>query len=272
MKYKNLIFISIVSIFTFWGTSLSASEYSFLTVKNSLYILKISDTKKYNIQSYISEKLETVEDIAKKTNAFAVINGGFFDPKNMKTVSYIIEDGQIAANPTLNEKLTESIALKPYLEKIYNRAEFRVYNCFGKTTFDITKHNDKTAFGCKIVHSIQAGPQLLPEMNLEDEFFILKQNGKVIKQSAGVLVKTARAAIGIKKDQLYIMVTKEDAKLDIYELQSLIKTLKLDKAMAFDGGSSVSFYLNDCGKKRYVTGLSDSGLRQIKSALVITSK
>lgn len=270
MKYKIFILLSIIFLSAiFCSRKISASEHSFFTLENSLYVLKINDFQKYNIQPYVSERLETVQEIAKKTNAFAVINGGFFDPENMKTISYVIKDGKIVVNPQLNENLTQNETLKPYLDKIFNRSEVRINNCFGQTTFDITKHNDNNALGCTLVHSIQAGPELLPDMNLEKEFFILKQNGKIVKSSAGVLNKTARAAIGIKGKELYLIVTKEGSKIDIYEFKNLLKKLQLDKAMAFDGGSSVSLYLNDCGRKIFITGLSDGGSRKIKSALVI---
>ncbi|MFA6989099.1 MAG: phosphodiester glycosidase family protein [Candidatus Gastranaerophilaceae bacterium] len=271
MKYKNLIFLPIILLIIVFCSQISASEYSFFIFKNSIYVLKISDVQKYNIQPYISEKLETVSEIAKKTNAFAVINGGFFDPKNMKTISYVVKDGQIIADPALNENLTESKALQSHLNKIYNRSELRINDCFGRTKFDIARHNLCGPLGCYVVHSIQAGPQLLPYMDLEDEFFVLKQNGKIVRNSAGVLNKTARAAIGIKGNELYLIVTKEESKMNIYEFQTLLKKLNLDKAMAFDGGSSVSLYLNDCGKQTLVKGMSDGGLRKIKSALVLTS-
>ena len=88
--------------------------------ENGFYIVKIKLSSS-RIEPYVSGKLETVYDIAQKTNAKLVINTGFFDGKNQKTVSFITKNGHIIANPSENENLITNDTLKLYLQNIYNR-------------------------------------------------------------------------------------------------------------------------------------------------------
>ena len=72
-----------------------------LTHENGLYIVKIN-LSQTEIIPYVSDSLETVDKIALKTNASVAINTGFFDAKNKKTVSYIVDNNEIIADPTQN--------------------------------------------------------------------------------------------------------------------------------------------------------------------------
>ena len=60
--------------------------------ENRLYIVKIKLSAN-KIEPYLADKLETVYEIAQKTQAKVAINAGFFDGKNAKTVSYIFSGG-----------------------------------------------------------------------------------------------------------------------------------------------------------------------------------
>ncbi len=122
---------------------------------------------------------------------------------------------------------------------------------------------------CEIQHSIQAGPMLLPEMDLEKEAFIVRQNGKVIKESAGVLHKYARSAVAIKGTKVLLIAVSIDAKMTIKELQKLAKELGAEKALAFDGGSSTSMFVNLPDKPFELNSAKDNQARLIKSALLV---
>lgn len=95
------------------------------------------------------------------------------------------------------------------------------------------------------------GPQLLPNLRLEEEFFILKdKDGNVIKESASVLHKTARTLIGLKtleggEQEIHIFIVTNEHPMDIYESRDLCASYGLDSAMAFDGGSSTSLNYKD---------------------------
>jgi exopolysaccharide biosynthesis protein len=55
--------------------------------------------------------------------------------------------------------------------------------------------------------------------------------------------------------------------MDMYEVQKLCKDLGLDRAMAFDGGSSTS--MNYKNKIEVVSTIGDGGGRVVKSFMVV---
>ena len=121
-----------------------------------------------------------------------------------------------------------------------------ILNCDDKFRYEIANHNSKNDFLCSIKGSAQGGPQLLPNLRLEEEAFIVKDSlGNIIKESASVLHKTPRTLIGIKslpkgEQELHIFIVTNENPMDIYEARDLCASYGLDSAMAFDGGSSTS--------------------------------
>ncbi|MBQ2645568.1 hypothetical protein IJG14_08375, partial [bacterium] len=144
-----------------------------VTNNNGLYIFKI-DTKrlKGDIKPYYVTNLTTNEEVYNETGARLVINAGFFDPKNHQTVSYVTLNGQVVLDPHNNKNLMENKHLQPYLDKILNRSEFRILksDATGELKYDITAHNSPIQEGYKILHSIQGGPGLVPDLRLSEEF------------------------------------------------------------------------------------------------------
>ena len=158
---------------------------SSITIKEDggLYIIKIAQSENLKIYPYVSENLKYNSEIFEQTNAELVINAGYFDTKNQKTTSFVVVNKKTVLNPEENENLLTNEILKPHLDKIFNRSEFRVLNCNGKTVYDITPHYEKVSQNCEIVHSIQAGPMLYPKLTLEEEFFVTKENSKSLISS-----------------------------------------------------------------------------------------
>lgn len=232
----------------------------------------------------IKEQLKFVSTSGLMTNREAhnnaksrfTINAGFFDPKNEKTISYIVDDYQIVADPLFNENLILNPALRKNLKPILNRTEFRVLDCDSKLKYEIAAHDAKVDFLCSIKTSAQGGPQLLPNLRLEEEFFIQKDNdGNIIRESASVLHKTARTLIGLKslpkgEQEIHVFIVTNKHPMDIYEARDLCASYNLDSAMAFDGGSSTSMNY----KKIQVVSTQDNGDtgRALKSFMIVTKK
>lgn len=229
----------------------------------------------------VKEELKFVSTSGLMTNKQAhnnarskfTINTGFFDPKNEKTISYIIDDYQTVADPLFNENLMLNPVLRKNLKPILNRTEFRVLDCDDKLKYEIASHNAKVDFLCSIKTSAQAGPQLLPNLRLEEEYFIQKdENGNIIRESASVLHKTARTLIGLKslkngEQEIHVFIVTNEHPMDIYEARDLCASYGLDSAMAFDGGSSTSMnYKNINVVSTQSTG--DTG-RALKSFMII---
>ena len=241
-----------------------------MTKDNGIYhiILKGEKIKK-RIKFVASEDLITNREAHIKGNATLTVNAGFFDPKNGKTISYIVTDRITAADPMFNMALQANPFFRRNMATILNRTEFRVMQCGNKFQYDIVSHKSNVPFGCALVTSAQGGPLILPELHLEEEGFIVRDaEGKVIRESASVLHKTSRTIIGLKGlDGCHILIITDENPMDMYEVQKLCKDLKLDRAMAFDGGSSTS--LNYKRNLEVVSTVGDGAGRMLKSFMLV---
>ena len=243
------------------------SSYKIVQNPEGVYIVDLPYSKiKNKFIPYVSDTLQTNSDIYNSTKAKLVVNAGFFDPKNQKTVSYIVIDGKTVVSPEDNENLMNNTVLKPYLDKILNRSEFRVLEDKSHHLFyDIALHNEKIPEGLTLKHSVQAGPMLLPDLNLEKEFFVLVRDGKIISESASALHHYARTAIGIKNNNVYLFIVTTNAPMTLQELAELTGKWGMDKAMAFDGGGSTSFD----SKELHVISEKNNEARKLKSFLIL---
>lgn len=219
-----------------------------VTYDDGIYHVILSGDKiKKQIEFISSPTLITNSEAHNNYSSILTINTGFFDPNNQKTISYITNDTQIVEDPIFNENILSNPILRQNLKKILNRTEFRILECDGKYRYEIAPHNSKVDFECSIQTAAQGGPQLLPNLRLEEEFFVVKdKDGNIIRESASVLHKTARTLVGIKtleggKQEMHIFIVTDKHPMDIYEARDLCSEYKLDSAMAFDGGSSTSF-------------------------------
>lgn len=240
-------------------------EYS-----NGIYhiILKGQKIKK-NIKFISSDSLITNREAHQKTRSRLTVNAGYFDPENQKTISYIVTDRNTAEDPLLNEGLLANPILRRNLDKILNRTEFRIVECSnGKLHYEIVPHKSSVDFGCNIITSAQGGPLVYPQLRLEEEFFIVKdKNGEIVRESCSVLHKSARTIIGLKGDDAHILIITDENPMDMYKVHEYVKSLGLDRAMAFDGGSSTS--MNYLDKYNVISTKGDGAGRSLKSFMVV---
>ena len=81
-----------------------------------------------------------------------------------------------------------------------------------------------------------------------------------------MLHKTSRTIIGLKDNDVHILIITDKHPMDLYEVHDYVKSLGWDRAMAFDGGSSTSMnYLN----KYNVTSIGDGAGRSLKSFMIV---
>lgn len=229
------------------------------------------------VKPALSEQLIPLEKFAQQHQALAVINGGFFDPNNQKTTSYLVQEGQLVADPRLNEGLMDNPNNAPYLEKILNRAEFRRYRCGQSSRYDIALHSEATPQGCLLVDALGGGPGLLPALTLFQEGFLDFEDGKVIRDALGTKRPNARSAVGItgEGDILLVMAAQKaelprNSGISLPELAEFMKGLGVEEAMNLDGGSSSALYYQ--GETFYgrVDREGNRVKRSIKSVLVVT--
>ncbi len=269
---KKILFVMLLML---TGTAFAAPVD--LTYDDGIYHIVLSgDKMKKQVEFVSSSNLITNKEAHNNADALLTINAGFFDPENQKTASYIVNDYQTVEDPIFNENLMLNPVTRKHMRAILNRTEFRVLDCDSKLKYEIAPHNAKLDFLCSVKTSAQAGPQLLPQMKLEEEFFIVKDSeGNVIRESASVLHKTARTLIGIKSlekgaQEIHIFIVTNEHPMDIYEARDLCAKYGLDSAMAMDGGSSTSLDY----KKIHVVSTQESGDtgRALKSFMIVKKK
>ena len=265
--FKILILLLISSIIT--TPAIAAGDIT-IDKDNGIYhiILKGEKIKK-RIKFVVSEDLITNREAHIKGKSTLTVNAGFFDPKSGKTVSYIVTDGITSADPMFNQALLANPFFRRNMSTILNRSEFRVMQCGNKFQYEIVSHKSEVPFGCRLITSAQGGPLILPELRLEEEGFIVKNAaGEVIRESASVLHKTSRTIIGLKgTDECHIFIITDDNPMDLYEVQKLCNSYKLERAMAFDGGSSTS--LNYKNSIEVVSTKGDGAGRMLKSFMLV---
>ena len=156
-------------------------------VEKGVYLVKINP-KVYSVHTYGVKRLTTTEEVYKNNDFVAVLNGGYFDFTNTKTMSFVLKNEEIILDPLKNEHLSENEVLKQNIDLILNRGEFRIMDCNGETKYEILKHYDTVKDGCKIVDSLQAGPIIYPENKSNEEFFTKRNaEGKLVRDSIEVL-------------------------------------------------------------------------------------
>ena len=224
----------------------------------------------------IEGELQPIIDFATQYQAIAVINGGYFDPKNQKTTSYVVQEGKLLADPRTNERLIDNPDLAPYLGKILNRAEFRRYLCGEDIRYDITLHHVPSPHGCELKDALGGGPSLLPQDTSVKEGFVAYSNGKIIRNAIGTTSLNARSAVGIKDngDIVLAMVEQKQsasgsAGMSLPELADFLSTLGVTKAMNLDGGSSASLYYQGTTFYGRLDREGNKIKRPVKSVLVV---
>ena len=209
--------------------------------EKGLFVLKI-DTKKYSIRPYVIEEgLDTSENVYKNGNFSVVINGGYFDFLNKKTVSFVVKDGVTVLDPLKNENLMNSQALKPNIDLVLNRGELRRLDCGGEIKYEILKHYDTVKPGCRILDSLQAGPILYPELKIEEEYFVAKDKaGEIIRDAIQTYQKKPRTAVGIKRNNVYFIIATKEHPMSLEDLYKFSKHQRFEKVLNLDGGGSTS--------------------------------
>lgn len=234
----------------------------------------------FDIRPVLSSRLSALGAFQANSPVLLAVNAGYFDPKNAKTASYVTINGKQLADPTQNENLTGNTRLQPYLPKIFNRSEFRVYDCAQKQRLDITRHDAPIPAGCTLKHSLGGGPQLVTDKNqlkqnlLTEGFIDYDPEGRKIRDPLGVFGPDARSAMGITQNGSVIVLMaaqlpkQPGSGVNFTQLATLLKSLGAVKALALDGGSSCGLTVGD---QTFYGKFNKDGLpikRSLKSVLV----
>jgi Phosphodiester glycosidase len=243
----------------------------------TLHTLWIPASSRYRINPMVAA---SPQDLSRFTNprperarVLAVLNGGFFDPSNGLSTSFVTVEGQLQADPRQNPRLTQNPNLAPYLPKIWNRSELRQYQCGNQLQYGIQFHNHPIPNGCQLRSALGAGPQLLPRDTSEAEGFIARQGNQTIRDAINSNSRNARTAIGIKPDQslLWVMVAQTQANggMTLAELAEFLQRQGVTVALNLDGGSSSGLFYQGQTHKGKRDSENQAVLRPVKSVLVL---
>jgi hypothetical protein len=244
-----------------------------------VHTLLIPVNSPFEVIAALSPSMDTLDRFAKQHDAIAVLNAGFFDPQNQQSTAYVTVQGTLVADPTQNKRLTDNPNLTPYLSKIFNRSEFRRYQCGDAIQYDIVLHSEPVPEECKLQDAIGGGPRLLPKMTGVQEGFLDHANGEITRDALGSEQPNARTAVGITSDGsvLWVMVAQQpeapdSSGLSLSALADFMKTQGVEKAMNLDGGSSSSLHYNH---QTYYGKIDADGKpvkRPVKSVLLVQEK
>lgn len=264
---KTLLFTSILNIN---AIAYSQTEHFVKTYFNNIvHVIKVDDFSK--IKTVSKRNGNTIYSFVKSNKSWGGINGGFFNHSDGFPVSKVYVNDKLLDDPKNNKSLVNNKKLKKLLPKIFNRSELRLTEFKGKKTINICLNNYPLKNGEKRLYSLQAGPQLLPKITLEEEAFISKdRNGNILRDGISSFSKVARSAVGITKEQNLIFVSIANNGLTIDELSKIMKNLGSIKAMALDGGSSVSMVWTEDNNYQYFSSMGKN-LALINSAILITN-
>ena len=248
--------------------------------QHTIHTVTIPHNNNYSVVPTVSGELKSIKDFAEqdRDNVVAAINGGYFDPINQKTTSFIIQQSKIVADPRFNERLVDNPDLKQYLGKIFNRAEFRRYSCGEEAQYDIQPHSAPIPSNCTLKGSLGGGPGLLPKDTSVAEAFTAYQDGEKIRDAIGSDSLNARSAVGITDsgDVILAMVAQKadqplNSGISLPELADFLSSIGATKAMNLDGGSSASLYYDGQAIYGRVDKEGNEIQRPIKSILLVKS-
>lgn len=264
---KYILIILLIAFLPLCAFAFGGDDVQVLQNSKGIVILKL-DGKKVSTKLKPHIEYTTANDLYNTGNFKLVVNGGFFDMKNQNPVSYVVIDKVTVETPYDNEPMIQDLSKKGRLEAVLNRSEFRILeNKRGKISYDITPHSSDTPKNKTIKHSIQGGPLIYPTLEWEKESFVIFDNDtkRVIFETCDVTKRRERTMLGLKGDNIYIILFTKKHKIALNEAYDYCKKhLKLNKIMALDGGGSTSLYYKDI--KVFSEGTNG---RKVKSFLVL---
>ena len=267
---KKLILWTLIFVFSFLFQKAQCLE---IKEANGIYQIILPQDKKTakQLKCVVVDDLMTTKEVHQKSQSIFTINGGFFDPINKKTVSYVTCDGHPCADPLFNENLFANPNTRKHMDKILNRSEFRILECFNGYRFEIAQHKSSIDFECQLLNSMQGGPLIYPQLQLEEEYFIVKdETGNIIRESASVLHKTPRTIVGLKNKNIYFLIFTDKHPVTLEEAAQHCEQLGLDRAMALDGGGSTS--MNYKNKIEIISTPENGQGRLLKSFIYLEKK
>ncbi len=232
----------------------TAAYYNFIAQGGTRVHLIVADIKsgEWTFRPAVNAPVAGTSVCAERFSASAATNGGFFNlHAGGDSTSFVLIDGKEAADPRANKLLMSNPKLVPHLDAILNRTEVRfLKDPLGKLAIQICPHRAPIADGMKLIHSLQGGPRLLPQVTSSEEAFIRTEADGSRSDAIGCLKPASRTAFGITADGYAMMICTASPKQDpeshgltLSELSKLLKDLGCIEAVNLDGGGSTTMFI-----------------------------
>lgn len=222
----------------------------------SILTIPKTDTNRYHFDlAHHSDTLMTTSQFAKKENALAAINGGFFNMDQGGSVTYLEENDSI------------------YQQNIPHGEKWAIAN-WAKTGAIIIQKNGQLKIESAKASSFYEQSQLETSVLITGPFLI--ENGEKIELIGAKFVKDRhpRTCICETKDSHLLLTIdgrQAEAKgMSLLEVQDFLLTQKCITAINLDGGGSTTMWIKEAG---VVNSPSDLfGERKVANAILVKAK
>lgn len=216
-------------------------DHSLFGTNQNISIVKVKLHGKIDVNVEAEPKrLKPTSEFGEQHRAIAGINGTFFDMKNGGSVDYIRLNG-IRLNPTrLNANSNRSFHQKAAVVTNHNKVEIAVW--------DGTPDWEERLAGDDVMVT---GPLLID-----------KGERVPLDTTSFFTARHPRTAIALRGKKLLLITVdgrnENAAGMNLYELASFLKWLKVDKAVNLDGGGSTTMWVNGFPEKGVINHPSDN--------------
>jgi exopolysaccharide biosynthesis protein len=230
--------------------------------RQNISIIEISPKNKYKFDlAYQPKALITLDSIIKKNQAFAGINGTFFDIRNGGSVDFIESNDSIINSNIINKSGLRAEHQKGAILISNHKLSLAQWNG------DERWENDLIANDIMV-----SGPVLR-----------INNDNSILAKNVFNAERAPRSIIGKKTDGTTLLVTIDGRMIEaegvtILETQTIMKWLNCTEAINLDGGGSTTLYLQNATENGIINHPSDNkifdhfGQRKIANAIILLKK
>lgn len=222
-----------------------------------LFVIEVPAHSPRRLAFAYDSVLTPVDTLARRREAFAAINGSFFDMDKGNPVCYLRIDGQLLGENTPQKN--DSVNRKYYQYATLTLGPTRLWVPDSNRTWeDILSNGD----------IMTAGPMLLRKgqyvLQRDDRTFVTKRHN--------------RTALGLRPDGTTVLLVadgrfKDKAEgLTLPELERVMRWLGCTEAINLDGGGSSTMYIKDKGVVNYPSDNNrhdHEGQRPVSNAILL---
>lgn len=222
-----------------------------------LFVIEVPAHSPRRLAFAYDSVLTPVDTLARRREAFAAINGSFFDMDKGNPVCYLRIDGQLLGENTPQKN--DSVNRKYYQYATLTLGPTRLWVPDSNRTWEnLLSHGDIMTAGPMLLREGQYVPQR------DDRTFVTKRHN--------------RTALGLRPDGTTVLLVadgrfKDKAEgLTLPELERVMRWLGCTEAINLDGGGSSTMYIKDKGVVNYPSDNNrhdHEGQRPVSNAILL---